>query len=93
VIDLRTIAPLDMQTVTASARKTGRVVVAHEAQVDFGVGAEIAARHAQGPLRHAEGPGRARRRGASPVPFSKPLETEFVPTQNRILAAIRETLN
>ena len=43
VIDLRTISPLDMDTIIASARKTGRVVVAHEAQVDFGVGAEISA--------------------------------------------------
>ncbi len=93
VIDLRTIAPLDMQTVTASARKTGRVVVAHEAQVDFGVGAEIAARLHKDLFGVLKAPVARVGAARSPVPFSKPLETEFVPTQNRILAAIRETLN
>ncbi|MDT3670998.1 MAG: pyruvate dehydrogenase complex E1 component subunit beta [Aromatoleum sp.] len=93
VIDLRTIAPLDMQTVTASARKTGRVVVAHEAQVDFGVGAEIAARLHKDLFGTLKAPVARVGAARSPVPFSKPLETEFVPTQNRILAAIRETLN
>ncbi|WP_332674856.1 alpha-ketoacid dehydrogenase subunit beta [Aromatoleum sp.] len=93
VIDLRTIAPLDMETVTASARKTGRVVVAHEAQVDFGVGAEIAARLHKELFGTLKAPVARVGAARSPVPFSKPLETEFVPTQSRILAAIRETLN
>ena len=44
VIDLRTIAPLDWDTVLASFARTNRMVIAHEAVVDFGVGAEIAAR-------------------------------------------------
>ncbi len=92
VIDLRTIAPLDMDTILASAAKTGRVVVAHEAQVDFGVGAEIAARlHTQlfGQLKAPVARVGAAR---SPVPFSKPLEAAFIPTPERILAAIRKTL-
>lgn len=93
VIDLRTIAPLDMDTISASVARTGRAVVAHEAQVDFGVGAEIVAR------LHREHFGRLKapvgRVGAarSPVPYSKPLEAAFVPTRARIAAAILDTLD
>lgn len=93
VIDLRTIAPLDMDTILASAAKTGRVVVAHEAQVDFGVGAEVAARLHQQLFGRLRAPVARVGAARSPVPFSKPLETAFVPTQERILAAIRATLN
>lgn len=92
VIDLRSIAPLDMDTLLASAAKTGRVVVAHEAQVDFGVGAEIAARLHKRLFGTLKAPVARVGAARSPVPFSKPLETAFVPTQERILAAIRETL-
>lgn len=92
VIDLRSIVPLDMDTVLASVAKTGRLVVAHEAQVDFGVGAEIATRvHRElfGQLRAPVGRVGAAR---SPVPFSKALEEAFIPTKQRITAAILETI-
>jgi pyruvate dehydrogenase E1 component beta subunit len=93
VIDLRSIVPLDMDTVLASVGRTSRAVVAHEAQVDFGVGAEIAARlHRElfGQLRAPVGRVGAAR---SPVPYSKTLEAAFVPTRERITAAILDTLN
>jgi len=93
VIDLRSISPLDMDTIIASASKTGRVVVAHEAQVDFGVGAEISARLHKELFGQLKAPVARVGAARSPVPFSKPLETAFVPTRERILAAIRETLN
>lgn len=93
VIDLRSIAPLDMDTVRASAEKTGRVVIAHEAQVDFGVGAEIAARLHKELFGRLKAPVARVGAARSPVPFSKPLEAAFVPTRERILAAVRETLN
>ena len=92
VIDLRSIAPLDMDTVCASVAKTRRAVVAHEAQVDFGVGAEIAARlHRElfGQLLAPVGRVGAAR---SPVPFSKALETAYLPTPARISDAILATL-
>lgn len=92
VIDLRTISPLDMETINRSVTRTGRAVVAHEAQVDFGVGAEIATRlHRDlfGRLKAAVGRVGAAR---SPVPFSKPLESAFIPTPERIRAAILDTL-
>jgi pyruvate dehydrogenase E1 component beta subunit len=93
LVDLRTVAPPDMETVLASVARTRRVVIVHEALKAFGVGAEIAARINEalfGQLKASVG-----RVGAyySPVPFSKPLETEFVPTHARIEAAIRAALN
>lgn len=92
LIDLRTVAPLDMATVLQSVAKTRRAVVVHEAVKSFGVGAEVAARINEELFGQLAA--RVERVGApySPVPFSKPLEMEFVPTQGRIEAAIRATL-
>ena len=92
LIDLRTVAPYDAETVLASVARTGRAVIVHEAVKPFGVGAEIAARINEelfGQLK-----AKVERVGAyfSPVPFAKVLETEYVPTQSRIEAAIRNTL-
>jgi pyruvate dehydrogenase E1 component beta subunit len=92
VVDLRTISPLDVDTVLQSVAKTRRAVIVHEAVKAFGVGAEIATNineHLFGQLKAPVG-----RVGAyfSPVPFAKVLETEFVPTPARIEAALRATL-
>jgi pyruvate dehydrogenase E1 component beta subunit len=93
VIDLRTISPLDEETLFASVAKTGRAVVVHEAVKRHGVGAEIAARINEqffGRLKAA-----VQRVGArySPVPFAKPLEAAFVPQQSEIEAALRAALS
>jgi acetoin:2,6-dichlorophenolindophenol oxidoreductase subunit beta len=92
LIDLRTISPLDMETVLRSVAKTRRAVIVHEAVKPFGVGAEIAARLNEELFGQLAAP--VERVGAHfcPVPFSKPLELEFVPTQSRIEAAIRAAL-
>jgi pyruvate dehydrogenase E1 component beta subunit len=92
VVDLRTISPLDVDTVLQSVARTRRAVIVHEAVRAFGVGAEISANineHLFGQLKAPVG-----RVGAyfSPVPFAKVLETEFVPTPARIEAALRATL-
>ncbi|MET0179346.1 MAG: transketolase C-terminal domain-containing protein, partial [Novosphingobium sp.] len=78
IIDLRTISPWDRETVLASAEKTGRVIIAHEAVRNFGPGAEIAATineelfgKLKAPVKRLGGP-------TSPVPFSKPLEDAFL---------------
>lgn len=93
VIDLRSLYPLDMDTIMASVAKTGRAVIAHEAQLECGIGAEIAARLQEAHFGRLKAP-IARVAGArSPVPFSKPLEDAFVPTQERIRAAILSTMN
>jgi pyruvate dehydrogenase E1 component beta subunit len=90
VIDLRTVSPWDEATVFASVAKTGRAVVVHEAVKKHGVGAEIAARiHEEFFGKLAAPVGRVGARFA-PVPFSKTLETAFVPQQAEIAAAIRK---
>jgi len=93
VIDLRSIVPLDMATVVASVRKTGRAVIAHEAQVDFGVGAEIATRLHTELFDVLKAPVGRVGAARSPVPFSKALEDQFIPTRDRITAAIMAALN
>jgi pyruvate/2-oxoglutarate/acetoin dehydrogenase E1 component len=92
LIDLRTISPFDAATVLASVAKTRRAVVAHEAVIPFGVGAEIAACIHKALFGQLAAP--VERVGAAycPVPFSKPLETAFVPSQAQIEAAVRTVL-
>jgi pyruvate dehydrogenase E1 component beta subunit len=88
VVDLRTIAPWDRETVLASVRKTGRVLIVHEAVKQYGVGAEIAAvinEELFGALKKPV----TRLGGAfCAVPYSKPLESAFAPDAASILAAI-----
>lgn len=92
VIDLRTISPLDMDTILESVTKTGRLVVAHEAQVDFGVGAEIATRVHKELFGQLKAPVARVGAARSPVPFSKALEDVFIPTKQRITDAVLEVL-
>ncbi|MBD8561832.1 alpha-ketoacid dehydrogenase subunit beta [Pseudomonas fluorescens] len=89
VIDLRTIAPWDRETVLASVAKTGRLLVVHEAVKPFGVGAEIAAEVGNTLFGKLKAP--IERLGAvfSPVPFSKPLETAHIPDRHSIAAAAK----
>jgi pyruvate/2-oxoglutarate/acetoin dehydrogenase E1 component len=90
LIDLRTLAPLDLEPVFASVAKTGRALIVHEAVEAFGPGAEIAARIADRVLYELDGP--IARFGAqpSPVPYSPALESHMLPTHQTIAARIRE---
>lgn len=92
VIDLRTIAPWDRETVLESARKTGRLMIVHEAVKEHGVGAEIASVVNEELFGELKVP--VKRLGAAycPVPFSKPLETAFVPNPQSIGVAARAML-
>ncbi len=92
IIDLRTIAPLDLETILASVTKTRRAVIVHEAVTPFGVGAEIAACIHKTLFGKLAAPVERVGSHYCPVPFSKPLEMEFIPTQARIEAAVRATL-
>lgn len=92
IVDLRTIAPYDKSTVMSSVAKTGRCVIVHEAVTPFGVGAEIAA-HLQDELfGMLKAPVKRVGSAFSPVPFSKPLETAFLPSHSDILSAVKSTL-
>lgn len=90
VIDLRTIAPWDRETVIASARKTGRVLVVHEAVKQFGVGAEIASVINEELFGQLKKPVKRLGGAYSAVPYSKPLESAYAPDAERITAAIME---
>ena len=91
VIDLRTLSPLDMAPVHASARKTGRVVVVHEAPVTLGLGAEIAARVTEECFYSLEAP--VLRVGGfdTPYPPSR-IEEEYLPDLDRVLDAVDRSL-
>ncbi len=91
VVDLRTISPIDIDTLAASVRRTGRLVVVHEAPVFFGAGAEIAARISQECFYHLEAP--VARVGGfhAPYPVSK-LEHEYLPDLDRVLHAVDDVL-
>lgn len=93
VVDLRTIAPWDRKTVIASARKTGRVLIVHEAVKDHGVGAEIAAVLHEALFGELKKPVKRLGGAYSAVPYSKPLEDAFAPNTDRILAAISELVS
>jgi pyruvate dehydrogenase E1 component beta subunit len=92
VIDLRSVSPLDEEAILTSAAKTRRVVIVHEATTNCGIGAEIASRiHDH---LHSKLYAPVQRLGSAfcAVPFSKPLETAFVPGQAEIEASVRRTL-
>ena len=92
VVDLRSIAPLDMETVLASVAKTGRLLAVHESQSNCGIGAEVVARAYEEAPYLLKAP--ARRLGMAPVsiPVSKPLEEEILPWKKNMKAAVLEML-
>ena len=91
IIDLQTIAPLDAATLVASAQKTGRIVIVHEAPKSFGPGAEVLASIMEGAFLSLEAP--IRRVAAYDVPFPGfAREKANVPDAARVIAAARETL-
>ncbi len=92
VIDPRTIAPFDKATLLASVRKTGRLVIVHEAVKTGGVGAEIAATVAEEAFDYLDAP--VTRIGAafSPLPFSKPMESFCLPAAGSIVRAVKKLI-
>jgi len=92
VVDLRSVSPVDFDTLEASVRKTGRLVVVHEAPVYCGVGAEIAARISERCFYNLESPVRRVGGFATPYPPSK-LEGHYLPDADRILAEVDRCLD
>jgi pyruvate dehydrogenase E1 component beta subunit len=91
VVDLRSIQPLDEETILASVEKTGRLVIVHEAPVRGGFGGEIAAVVANRALGYLDAP--IQRVGApwTPVPFGSVLVDAYVPKEADIVQAVRAT--
>lgn len=89
VVDLRTLWPLDIDTVIESVKKTGRVVVVHEAPKACGLGGELVALINEKAFLHLEAP--PRRVTGFDTPFPYTLEMEYLPLSHRILPALVET--
>lgn len=89
VIDLRTIAPLDLEPVLASLHKTSRILIAHEAVVPFGIGAEIAATVAREGFWDLDAPIERIGAAATPPPYAPGLERAWLPGRREIAAALR----
>ncbi|NKX90719.1 alpha-ketoacid dehydrogenase subunit beta [Nocardia coubleae] len=91
VIDLRSLSPLDVDTIAESVDKTGRLVIVHEAPVFAGLGAEIAARITERCFYHLEAP--VLRVGGYDIPYPPAkLEKHHLPDPDRILAAVDRCL-
>jgi 2-oxoisovalerate dehydrogenase E1 component beta subunit len=90
IIDLRTLAPWDKQTVLDSVEKTSKVLVLHEDTLTGGFGAEIAATIGQEAFEHLDAPVRRIAAPDTPVPFAPVLEKAFIPQVDDVVAGIRE---
>ena len=91
VIDLRSLSPLDVDTLAASVEKTGRLVVVHEASTFLGLGAEVAARISERCFYSLEAP--VLRVGGFDLPYPpSKLEEEFLPDLDRVLDAVDRSL-
>ena len=89
VIDLRTLWPVDIDSIVQSVKKTGRVVVVHEAPKSCGFGAEIVALINEKAFVHLEAPPVRVTGWDTPFPYT--LEMDYLPLAGRILPAILET--
>ncbi len=92
VIDLRTLKPLDTETFISSVKKTGRALIVHEACKTGGLGGEIAAIIAQDAFTYLKAPVKRLCGLDIPVPFSKELEKNTVPTTEAIEKAVKEII-
>ncbi len=92
VIDLRTVAPLDVVPVLDSVRKTGRLLIAHEAVVTFGIGAEIAASVGREAFWDLDAPIERVGAAATPPPYAPELERAWLPDRDDIAGAIRRVV-
>jgi 2-oxoisovalerate dehydrogenase E1 component beta subunit len=90
VIDLRTLVPFDRDTVLDSVRKTGKTLIVHEDNLTGGFGGEVAAVIAQDAFEYLDAPVRRVAALDTPIPFAPPLEREYLPLEEDILAAARD---
>jgi pyruvate/2-oxoglutarate/acetoin dehydrogenase E1 component len=92
IVDLRTLYPLDRETVLESVHKTGKVLIAHEATRSCGVGAEVAALIAEEAFEHLDAPIVRLTTPDVPIPFSPPLEQRVLPQLDDVKKACSELL-
>ena len=92
VVDLRSLRPLDRETIVASVRKTHAAVVLEDDWLTYGIGAEVAASISDGAFDYLDAPVRRVAMAEVPMPYSKTLETAALPSRDDVIAAIRQTL-
>ncbi|WP_017539550.1 MULTISPECIES: alpha-ketoacid dehydrogenase subunit beta [Nocardiopsis] len=93
VVDLRSLRPLDRQTVVDSVRKTSCAVICEDDWLTYGIGAEIAASIQEGAFDYLDAPVRRVAMAEVPMPYAKPLETAALPSVESITTAVKETLD
>jgi len=92
VIDLRSLYPLDMETILNSVKKTNKVAICHQAALTGGVGAEVGMRITEQAFDFLDAPVKRIAARDVPVPFSPVLEDFVVPTERRIEEEIKKML-
>ena len=92
VVDLRTLSPLDIDTVLESVQKTGHLVCVDEANPRCSIAADVSAQVAQQAFRWLKGPIEMVTAPHTPVPFSPVLEDLYIPSATQVAAAVRRTL-
>lgn len=90
VVDPRTLTPLDKNTIVDSVKKTGHLVVVSEDCRTAGVTAEISALIAEEAIDYLDAPIKRLAKPDTPIPFSPPLENEIIPSEERIVAAVKQ---
>jgi len=90
VIDLRTLAPLDKESILASVKKTSRALILHEASLTGGIGGEISAIISQEAFEWLDAPVVRVASIDTPVPYSPPLEDYYLPQVNDVVEAARK---
>ena len=90
IVDLRTLSPIDVDTILESIAKTSRVIVLHEAQRTGGIGAEIAAAIAEAGFEHLDAPPVRLASRDTPTPYSPVLEAAFRPSLEQIVASVQQ---
>ena len=90
VIDLRTLLPLDRETILSSVKKTNKLLIVHEDTRTGGIAGEIAALVCEGAFEDLDGPIARVTALDTPTPYSPPLEEHFLPSVAKVVAAARE---
>ena len=93
VIDLRTLVPLDLETIISSVRKTGRLLIVHEAVTRCSVGSDIAQMVTEHAFDYLDAPPQVLGSLNIPSPYSPVLENECIPTKDKVIAACRAIIS
>jgi pyruvate/2-oxoglutarate/acetoin dehydrogenase E1 component len=90
VLDLRSLAPLDRESITASVKRTNKVLIVHEDTLTGGIGAELSAMLAHDLFEYLDGPITRVAAPDAPFPYAPALEKAYLPSAEKILSAARE---